>query len=395
MTNIISASEVADQLQSKIEGKIDDLVAAKVSAALKAFEDRGTQAGFVTPDGGTADGAIKNFGDWLIAAKRKDEKRLREVYKSTKSLNEQDGSEGGYTVPEQFNARLLEVAGEINPIDALSGPRAPMVLPMSSRTLTAPALEQTNAPTTGNSAMTAGVVARWTAEAGAIQETEPKFGKVNLNAHKLAGYTQASSELEADSAAALEALLIRLFGQAIGYSRLYAFLRGDGVGKPLGIYLAPAAKSVTRGTGAATYETEDLLALVSNLLPGSRGRATWFMHPYAEQYLATLTFGSSQALVYPSQDGYPMRILGAPAYPVEFMSAPGTAFDLALIDWSYYLIGNRGQTSIASSEHVGFLTDEMTWRFTHRVDGQPWIKNKVTLSDGAGTNTVSPFVYLT
>lgn len=394
MTTVITADDVAEKLEGRIAGKLDELVNARVKTALQQYEERGTREGFVTPDGGGQDTGIKNFGDWLVAVKRRDEKRLSVVYKSTKAMNEQDGTEGGYTVPPQFNTQLLQVAGDVNPVDALTGARAPMALPMTGRTLTVPALDQTAAPSTGNSAMSAGVVGKWTAEGGTIQETQPAFSPVELNAHKYAGYTKASNELEADSAVALASLLIRLFGQAVGYARLYSFLRGNGVGKPLGVYNAPAAKSVTRGTGADNYETADLLGMASGLTPGSRGRAVWMMHPYAEQYLATLTFGSSQALVYPSQEGYPMRMLGAPAYPVEFMSAPGTAFDLALIDWSYYLVGTKGETAIASSEHVNFLSDEMTWRFTHRVDGQPWLKNKITLSDGAGSNTVSPFVYL-
>jgi len=394
MAQVIDTEELVGKLEQKIEGKLDELVGAKVKAALSRIEEIGVKSGFVTPDGGAADKSIKGWGDWLVAVKRNDQKRLKDVYGAAKALNEQDGTEGGYTVPDQFNARLLEVAGEINPIDVLSGARAPMSLPMSGPTMTIPALEQTHTPLAGTSAMTAGVVARWTAEAAQTPATEPKFGKVQLSAHKLAGHTQASNELEADSAVALETLLYRLFGQAIGYARLHAFLRGDGVGKPLGIYNAPAAKSVNRGTGAAVYETEDLLAMASNLLPGSRSRATWFIHPYAEQHLAQLSFGNSQVLVYPSQEGYPMRIMGNPVYAVEFMSAPGTAFDIALVDWSYYLIGNRSSTEIAASSHAAFLTDEMTWRFTHRCDGQPWLKDKITLSDGAGTNTVSPFVYL-
>jgi hypothetical protein len=34
----------------------------------------------------------------------------------------------------------------------------------------------------------------------------------------------------------------------------------------------------------------------------------------------------------------------------------------------------------------------MTWRFVQRVDGRPWLENKITLQDGS--TTVSPFVVL-
>jgi HK97 family phage major capsid protein len=390
---IIDTKELAQEAAQLVRSELEDEILKQVKAAMVEFEEKAVKTGLATPDGGTADGEIQNFGDFLLAIKRKDEKRLQQVYKSTKALNEQDGTDGGYLVPAQFNATLLQFATEVNPIDALTGPRAPMTLPMSSRTLTIPALDQTANPATGASALTAGVVGGWTEEAGSLPETQPKFRPLTLNAHKYAGYTKASNELEADSATALAQLLSRLFGQAVGYARLHSFLRGDGVGKPLGIYGHAAAYPVTRGTGAAVYETEDLLAMYARLMPGSHSRAVWFANPLAVEHLGTLQFGTNQALVFPMTDGAPARMLGCPFYPVEFMSAPGNAFDLALIDWSYYLIGNRAQTSIAASEHAAFLTDEMTWKFVHRVDGQPWPNGTRKLSDGANS-AVAPFIYL-
>lgn len=394
MTQIIDTREIAARAAELVKVELEGAILAQVKAAMAEFETRAPRDGVATPDGGEADGSIKNFGDFLLAVKRRDEKRLASVYKSTRALEEKDGTAGGYLVPEQFNATLMQFATEVNPIDSLTGARAPMALPMTSRTLTLPALDQTQNPATGASGLTAGVAGGWTAEGGPIGETQPAFRPLTLNAHKYSGYTKASNELEADSAVALAQLLARLFGQAVGYARLYTFLRGTGTGQPLGIRNAAAAYSVTRGTGAATYETEDLLAMYSRLMPGSHGRAVWFAHPLAVADLGGLTFGSSDALVFPMAEGAPMRMLGCPFYPVEFMSAPGTAFDLALLDWSYYLIGNRAQTAIAASEHVNFLSDEMTWRFTHRVDGQPWPNGTRKLADGANT-AVSPFVYLT
>jgi hypothetical protein len=46
----------------------------------------------------------------------------------------------------------------------------------------------------------------------------------------------------------------------------------------------------------------------------------------------------------------------------------------------------------ATSMHVRFVTDEMTFRFTYRVDGQPlW---NVPLTPFQGSNTKSPFIVL-
>lgn len=398
---IITADEIAGKLQvnleAKIEGWLDEKVGTAVKTVLTRLEGEGQFKGVVTPDGGKNDKEIKNFADFLLAIARKDEVRLREHYKSvgTKALNEQDGTEGGYLVPAEFNSRLLEVSGQVNPIDALSGSRAPMTMPMTSRTLTMPALDQTVTPTTGTSAFDAGVVAAWTAESGSIPETSPQFSPLTLNAHKLSGHTIASNELESDSAVALEQLLTRLFGQAIGRRRLHAFLRGDGTGKPLGVLNSPAAIAVTRTGGGNNFEAADVPLMARRLFPGSLVNAVWFIHPFMLSDMTSMAFGSNSLITWADiRTGAPGALFGLPYYPVEFASAPGTAGDVFLCDWSYYLIGNRGGTAIAMSDHARFLNDDRVWRFTHRVDGQPWTRGPSILSDGAGTNTVSAFTYL-
>jgi hypothetical protein len=49
--------------------------------------------------------------------------------------------------------------------------------------------------------------------------------------------------------------------------------------------------------------------------------------------------------------------------------------------------------AVAFSEHAAFTTDKGTWRFTKRLDGQPWLSGAITLADPQGSYTVSPFVY--
>ena len=404
MTTVITADEIAQKLQANLEGKIGGWLDEKVGSAIKVALQRAEQdpklVGVVTPDGGNADKGIKNFADFLFAIARGDKKRLQEHYKSEQieakaALNEQDGTEGGYLVPPQFEARLLEAAGQVNPIDLLTGGRAPMGLPMTSRTLTIPALDQTAAPSAGTSAFDAGVVAAWTAESAILPETEPVFHPLTLNAHKLAGHSIASNELEADSAIALESLLTRLFGQAIGRRRLHAFIRGDGTGKPLGLLNAPASIAVTRTGAGNNFDAADVPLMARRLLPGSLINAVWFIHPFLLSDMTSMAFGTNSLITWADiKTGAPGALFGIPYYPVEFMSAPGTAGDVVLSDWSYYVIGTRGGTSIAVSDHARFLYDDRVWRFTHRVDGQPWMRGSVILSDGAGTNTVSPHVYL-
>ena len=53
---------------------------------------------------------------------------------------------------------------------------------------------------------------------------------------------------------------------------------------------------------------------------------------------------------------------------------------------------DKGGVSQASSMHVRFINDEMTFRFIFRVDGQPAWNKPVT--PFKGTNTQSPFISL-
>jgi HK97 family phage major capsid protein len=69
-----------------------------------------------------------------------------------------------------------------------------------------------------------------------LNETEPALKQIELINYELSGYTKVSNTMLADSAIGLEAFLYALFGRAIAWDEDYGFLRGNGVGKPLGIF---------------------------------------------------------------------------------------------------------------------------------------------------------------
>jgi len=52
----------------------------------------------------------------------------------------------------------------------------------------------------------------------------------------------------------------------------------------------------------------------------------------------------------------------------------------------------RASFSVAFSEHVRFLKRQSVWLFGVRIDGAPLVNAPLILADGAGNNTVSPFV---
>ena len=63
-----------------------------------------------------------------------------------------------------------------------------------------------------------------------------------------------------------------------------------------------------------------------------------------------------------------------------------------LFDPTQYLMIDKGAVQAASSMHVRFLTDEMTYRWVLRVGGQIWWKTALTAFKG--TTTYSPIITL-
>jgi HK97 family phage major capsid protein len=382
-------------------GRFSTALSDAVDKTLKQFVDaQGRSRRHASPlifgeDGGDPKG--KSFGDWLLCVRRNDAQRLAEVYDSRladwgegkAALATTGGTIGGYTVPTDFLPRLFQAAAE----QAIVRPRATIV-PMTARSIQVPYLDVTNVPTAGDTAFFGGVVARWTEEASTLNEVEPSFRQLELVAHELSGYSLISNALLADNAIGLEQLLVRIFGGAIAWFEDYAFLRGDGVGKPLGAVAGPAAISVSRNSANA-FQLVDAGKMLGKLLPGwSAATTVWILHPTViQQVMQMVTSAAGVGWLDNLREKLPMQLLGLPVAISEKVAALGTAKDVLLVDFQHYLIGDRQQVEVAYSEHFKFTNNQGTWRFVARIDGQPWLRSSITLSDAV--STVSPYVYLT
>jgi HK97 family phage major capsid protein len=380
-----------------------------INTALKQFADAQTKSrknGVPAIFGdGEGDHRGKTFGDWLLQVaicttgkgdRGSAAKRLDEVYGSDfrpwqkAALGESSGTTGGYIVPPDFYTNLLMIAAEANTFRQYG-----FVQPMASATLQFPYLDITTAQSAGNSPFFGGVIANWTSEAQTRTETEPQFKMMELKAQELSGYSVSSNILLQDAAFGLEKFLMTLFGMAVGWYEEYAFLQGNGVGKPLGVLNAGATISVSRNTPSHFY-FPDLSTMLSKLLPASYNRARWYVSPTVVSDLLQLKDGSNRAIFISIDQGATKppvwKLLNLPVTITEKLPPLGTKGDVMLVDPSLYVIGDRMMLEIAASEHVNFLKNQMTWRFVQRVDGRPWLDNAITLQDG--TSTVSPFVVL-
>lgn len=380
------AVKFAESMRSQVDQTVKASVAAvdaKIDGLLKRLEEEpaAERQGYVTNVGGKADPAAKSFGDFLLAIKRKDTRRLTEVYGSAKTLVEGDSTAGGYLVPSEQRTDLLSVAIQSSPILGLV-----RTVPVGVDAGSWPALDQYVAPTAGvgETAFAAGVKATATAEGGSLAETEPTFAEINWQAHKIGGVTYVSNELIADSPQSMEALLRSLFGIAVAAKREYYILRGTGVGEPRGIFNAPCTVGVTTNADGV-FAWVDAMNMLSRFKPIS-GNVRWVMHQGVIPDLAASGFVTGNIPRSLVDLGF-----GAPIYSEHMPQANGD--DVLLADFGAYLSFERQSLAIAYSEHAAFTTDRGVWRFTERLDGQPWLKSAITLADPTGSYTVSPFVF--
>ncbi|MEV3857732.1 phage major capsid protein [Streptomyces sp. NPDC050095] len=298
-------------------------------------------------------------------------------------------ADGGFLVPETLRAQLLQLALE----KAVVRPLA-TVVPMESARVPFPMIDTT----TNAGSVFGGMVAYWGEEGAALQDSNPKFGRVELDAKKLTGLSAVPNELLQDSIVSFSALIETLWPQALAFSEDNAFQTGSGAGEPLGFRGAgnPAAVTVTRAN-SNKIQYPDVVGMYARMLPSSLSNAVWMCAPDALPQLLQLSLtvgtGGNSVFVVNAAAGMPMSIFGRPLIITEKGSALGSRGDLAFVDLSYYLVGDRQVMTADSSTDYAFGNDKTTFRIIQRVDGRPWIQSAITPANGS-TATLSPFVEL-
>jgi len=374
--------------QSELAAEIAARLRDEVAAAVKA------QSVGVATTATTSEGEGVSFGDFLKCVATNDVQRLRAVYKSAKALDETTGASGGFLVPTQFEERIRAVGAPMLFDQLVAAGRGPLMLRTNAAELALPVLEQDQAPNVESSALVGGVRLVWREQSADVAESEPRFEQRIFRPHAADAYVAAATELITDAPQALEDTLVTLFGRAYAVLRARVMLRGTGVGQPRGIVGHPATISVARSTTGTQVErdTDTVLAMIQRLLPGS-ATAVWIAHPFWRARLMATRLGDTllytvngQSLVYGD------TLAGIPIAYSEHLPAVAEAGSLVLADLSYYAMVERASFSVAFSEHVRFLKRQSVWLFGVRIDGAPLINAPLILADGAGTNTVSPFV---
>ncbi|WP_377271919.1 phage major capsid protein [Peterkaempfera sp. SMS 1(5)a] len=348
-------------------------------------------------EGAKVDGLFNSSGEFFQAIARRNAAdatpETAAKLAQLKNFSSDIPSDGGYLIPETLRSELLRVALET----AVVRPRA-RVIPMETLRVPFPAIDSTS----NANSVYGGVVGYWTEESGQLTESQAKFSRVVLEARKLTAFAKVPSELMQDSLISFSALIDQLFPEALSFFEDTAFLTGNGVGQPLGVLNANAAVSVTRAGSGNDIDFIDVITMYSRMLPQSLSRAAWVASIDTFPSLAQLaltrgTDGIASPAMWMSNGqaigAPPMTLLGRPVIFTEKTPASGTAGDLSLIDFGFYLIGDRQAMQARQSDERYFETDEVAFRIIERVDGRPWLQSAITPANGS-SNTLSPIVKL-
>ena len=261
-------------------------------------------------------------------------------------LQEGVDADGGYLVPEEYDHRLIDVLTEENIMRGIA----------------------TKITTSGEHKINIAATkpaAAWIEEGEALSFGDATFEQKILDAHKLHVAIKITEELLYDNAFGLENYIITEFGKALANAEEDAFLNGDGVGKPTGIFdKTKGGESI--GTLTAALKSDDVLDLIYKLKRPYRKNASFIMNDAILAQIRKLKDNNGQYLWQPSyQANEPDKILGYNIRTSAFAPTDAIAFG----DYKYYNIGDRGSRSFkqlnelfAGNGMIGYVAKE-------RVDG--------------------------
>ena len=306
---------------------------------------------------------------------------------------EVDPTGGGFLVQIDFAAAIFMLAHDMGEILSRVS-----TLPISANSngIKIRGIDETSRAT---GSRWGGVSSNWVGEGSTVTPSKPKFRIVEFDLKKLMSVMYTTDELLQDSTA-LGAIAAQAFSEEVMFMTEDAIWEGPGAGTPLGIMNSKALITIPKQTGqaAGTIVKENVDQMWARCWARSVKNSAWFINQDCLPSLMAMNqaVGTGGQLVYLPPGGLsatPFSTLyGREVVWTEYNSTLGTTGDITLADLSQYMLVDKNGVQAATSMHVAFLTDEMVFRITYRVDGKPmW---SVPLTPFKGTNTKSPFIAL-
>lgn len=263
-------------------------------------------------------------------------------------------SEGGYLVPDEFEATLIQGLEDENIFRTIAN----IITSSGDKKIPVVASKGT---------------ASWVDEEGNIPDSDDAFGQVSIGAYKLATMIKVSEELLNDSVFNLEKYIAREFARRIGTKEEEAFIIGNGTGKPTGILNATGGATLgVTAASAAAITVDELFDLFHSLGASYRKSAIWLMNDSTVKAIRKLKDGNGNYLWQPSITvGAPDTILNRPVKTSSYVPAiAASAKTIAFGDFSYYWIADRQGRSFQRLNELFAATGQVGFRATQRVDGK-------------------------
>lgn len=272
-----------------------------------------------------------------------------------KSMSEGTDADGGYLVPNEFRAMVLEKLHLIPNIR-----KYVTVYPMKRDTLEVPA--------EGNA-----VTVQWGTESEDMGEHEsnPTLAQVKLVANILFGYSAMSRQLASDSPIVVADILSGAYARAFAKAEAAGFIAGTGSGQMKGLRAYTISQAVAQV--GSTLANTDVDALYFKLPSQYRANARFFMNNAAIQKVYALQ-DSNGVKYFP--DVIKGTLLGRPVEEMnDIPSNLGTGEDTTEIyfgDPAFYLMGDRESLALESTTVGGtaFKTHKVEVKGYERLDGQ-------------------------
>lgn len=316
-------------------------------------------------------------------AETDDLRKLRNA--ATTYGNEGTGADGGFPIPPEFSREIMvKVMAEENLLNRAAQ------LTTSRNSMSIPKDETTPWQSSG------GVQAYWEGEAAPITASKPAFEQSQVRLVKLTALVPITEEALED-AVGLESWLRAKAPAKMAAKINTAFVRGTGVGQPLGILRSPSLITVNKETSQPgdTVWFANINNMWSRMYAPWRRNAIWLINQDVEPQLEAMAFdpqASSKIPVYLPPGGLSQSpyatLKGRPVVPIEACSTVGDEGDIILVDMAqYWAFSKSGGVRTDTSIHLYFDQAVTAFRFIFRLNGMPAWSSVIQPENGSLTRS--------
>ena len=265
-----------------------------------------------------------------------------------------EDTEGGYLVPNEFEKKLIEALEEEN-----------IFRPLATCIHTSSGDRKIPVVSTKGEAV-------WMEEEEAYTLSDDTFGQLSLSAYKVGTAIKISEELLNDSVFDLPAYIAKEFARRIGAKEEEAFVAGDGVGKPTGIFAASGGAQEGTTSSGATISFDDMIELFYSIKSPYRKKAIWLLNEQTVKALRKIKDNTGNYIWQPSvSNGIPDTILNRPyVTSVYAPTVEAGSKAIAFGDFSYYWIADRQGRSMKRLNELFAMNGQIGFLASQRVDGK-------------------------